>query len=218
MADNLIIERAIEELQSKRFDTTQQLLEIHEVVYTDNKPQILRVDTEALDGTAIVYFPIVGEKFYLAVWLDTNPVVSIRAVATENYNAVYLNVISYDLSFEALSSLTILKPTKGWSKGETRKSGKSFYNFSALHFEPNPEPDEFEDKLHKLLNFLEQDKEGIVKLTESASVQVQAITIFHIGNTMLGGHHLDKRVIKRLAALNLNVDFDLYAEGNLFKD
>jgi hypothetical protein len=35
---------------------------------------------------------------------------------------------------------------------------------------------------------------------------------------MLGGHHLDKDIIKRLAALNLELDFDLYAEGNFFKD
>jgi hypothetical protein len=218
MTDNLVIERAIDELQSKRFGTTEQLLEIHEVVYVDNKPKILRVDTEADDGTAIVYFPIKGEKFYLAVWLDTIPEVSVRAVGTENYNAVYLKVISNDLSFEELSSLTTLKPTRGWSKGDRRKSGKSFYNFSALHFEPNPEPDEFQDKLRKLLDFLEQDKEGINKLMDKASVEVQVATVFHNGNTMLGGHHLDKETIKRLAALNLELDFDLYAEGKFFKD
>jgi hypothetical protein len=218
MADNLIIERAIDELQSRRFGTTGQLLEIHEVVYVDNKPQVLRVDTEATDGTAVVYFPIRDEKFYLAVWLDTVPDVSVRAVGTDNFNAVYLKVISDNLSYQELSSLTALKPTRGWSKGDPRKSGKSVYNFSALHFEPNPEPDEFEDKLRKLLDFLEQDKEGMMKLTEKASVQVQIATIFHNGNTMLGGHHLDREIIKRLTALNLEVDFDLYAEGNFFKD
>ncbi|RYZ82864.1 MAG: DUF4279 domain-containing protein, partial [Proteobacteria bacterium] len=139
-------------------------------------------------------------------------------VGTEYFNAVYLKVVSENLSFRELSSLTNLKPTGGWSKGDARKSGKSFFNFSALHFEPNPEPDEFEDKLRKLLDFLEMDKEGIVTLVERASVQLQVATIFHNGNTMLGGHHLDREIIKRLAALSLEVDFDLYAEGNFFKD
>jgi hypothetical protein len=218
MTENLIIEKAIDEIRSKRFGTTEQLLEIHEVVYVDNKPQILRVDRETDDGIAIVYFPIKDEKFYLAVWLNTTPEVSVRAVGTEDYNAVYLKVISDHLSFQELSSLTTLRATGGWSKGDSRKSGKSYYNYSALHFEPNPEPDEFEDKLRKLLDFLEHDKEGITKLLDKCSVQVQVATIFHNGNTMLGGHHLYKDIVKRLAALGLEVDFDLYAEGNFFKD
>jgi hypothetical protein len=218
MTEDLIIEKAIDELQSKRFDTTKQLLEIHDIIYTDNKPQVLRVDIEDDDGTAIVYFPLKDQKFYLAVWLDTKPEISVRAVGTEYYNAVYLRVTSDDLSFQELSSLTKLKPTGGWGKGDARKSGNSFYKFSALHFEPNPEPDEFEDKLRKLLDFLERDKDGIVALTEKASVHVQVATIFHNGNTMLGGHHLVRDIIKRLAGLNLEVDFDLYAEGNFFKD
>jgi hypothetical protein len=218
MADNLIIEKAIEEIKAKRFGTTEQLLEIHEVVYVDNKPQVLRVDTEYDDETAIVYFPIKDEKFYLAVWLDTKPEISVRGVGTENFNRVYLKAISDDLSFKELSSLTTLKLTSGWSKSDARKSGNSFYNFTALHFEPNPEPDEFEDKLKKLLDFLEKDKEGIIALADKANVQIQVATIFHNGNTMLGGHHLDKDIIKRLAALNLEIDFDLYAEGNFFKD
>jgi hypothetical protein len=114
--------------------------------------------------------------------------------------------------------MTKLKPTSGWNKGDARKSGKAFYNFTALHFEPNPEPDEFEDKLKKLLDFLESDIGGVTALADKVSVQIQVATIFHNGNTMLGGHHLDKDIIKRLAALNLEVDFDLYAEGNMFID
>ena len=94
MTDNLIIEKAIGEIQSQRFGTTEQILEVHEVVYVDDKPQVLRVDTENDDGTAYI----------------------------------------------------------------------------------------------------------------------QVATVFHNGNTMLGGHHPDKDIIKRLAALNLELDFDLYAE------
>lgn len=218
MTDTLIIEKAINEILLKECGTTEQLLEIHEVVYENDKPKVLRVDRESKDGSAIVYFPIKDEKFYLAVWLDTDPQVLVRGVGTEYYNSVYLKVTSDHLSFQELSSLTKLQPTKGWNKGDTRKFGNSFYNFTALHFEPNPEPDEFEDKLRKLLDFLDQDKEGFTKLVEKADVQIQVATIFHNGNKMLGGHHLDKLIIKRLGSYNLEIDFDLYAEGKLYKD
>ena len=218
MTDTLIIEKAINEILLKEFGTTEQLLEIHEVVYEKDKPKVLRVDKESDDSSAIVYFPIKDQKFYLAVWLDTNPEISVRGVGTENYNSVYLKVTSDDLSFQELSALTKLQATSGWSKGDTRKSRKSVYNYSALHFEPNPEPDEFEDKLKKLLDFFDQDSEGVTKLIEMADAQIQVATIFHNGNTMLGGHHLNKSIIRRLASYNLEIDFDLYAEGNFYKD
>ena len=218
MTDTLIIEKAINEILLKEFGTTEQLLEIHEVVYEKDKPKVLRVDKESDDSSAIVYFPIKDQKFYLAVWLDTDPEISVRGVGTENYNSVYLKVTSDDLSFQELSALTKLQATSGWSKGDTRKSRKSVYNYSALHFEPNPEPDEFEDKLKKLLDFFDQDSEGVTKLIEMADAQIQVATIFHNGNTMLGGHHLNKSIIRRLASYNLEIDFDLYAEGNFYKD
>lgn len=53
-----------------------------------------------------------------------------------------------------------------------------------------------------------------------ATIQLptQVASSFHNGNTMLGGHHLDKDIIKRMAALNLEIDFDLYADGNKFNE
>jgi len=218
MTDSLIIEKAISEILSKEFGTTEQLLEIHEVVYENDKPKVLRVDKESDDSSVIVYFPIKDEKFYLAVWLDTDPEILVRGVGTENYNSVYLKVTSDDFSLKELSKLTRLQSTKNWNKGDKREKGNSVYSFTALFFEPNPEPDEFEDKLKKLLDFLDQDKEGIKKLIEKADAQIQVATTFHNGNTMLGGHHLDKSIIKRIGSYNLAIDFDLYAEGNFYKD
>jgi hypothetical protein len=218
MSDTLFIEKAIEELQDKRFGTTAQFLNIHEVVYADGKPQVLRVDREKADGTVVVYFPIKAEKFYLAVYLGTSPEVSVTYVGTENYNAVYFRATSGELTLDQLSALTKLKATKGWSKGDPRKWGNSVYDFSAIHFEPDPGPDEFEDKLNHLLDFLEQDRPGVSKLVDNAYGYIQVATVFHNGNTMLGGHHLDKNTIKRLGALDLEIDLDLYAEGNSYQD
>jgi len=93
----------------------------------------------------------------------------------------------------------------------------SSWSFSCIQFIPNPEPDGFEDKLNKLLDFLEKDSEGIRKLANIADGQIQVASIFHNGNTMLGGFHPDKQLLRRLNALEVEIDLDLYAEGRFFK-
>ncbi len=216
MTDTLITQKATEELSAKAFGVTEQFLKIHEVVYENDKPKIARVDTEEEDGTAIVYFPVKDEKFYLAVYVDTIPEVSVRHVNTESYNSVCFTAVSESLNFEQLSQMTNLKATKGWSKGDKR--GSTYWRFSKFIFEPNIEPDEFEHKLKKLLDILESDKEGIARLSEKADLCIQVAQEFHNGNSMIGGSHIDKESIKRIANLNLSIDFDLYVGGNLFRD
>ncbi len=112
--------------------------------------------------------------------------------------------------------MTTVKPTGGWDKGD-KWNDKTFRKYTAVHFEPNPEPDEFEDKLRKLLDYLEQDKEGILSLVEKAEGHIQVAMEFHNGNTMLGGPYISKENIKRMSSLNLEIDFDLYANGKFFK-
>jgi len=203
MTNSQIIEIATEEIEAKTFGATEQLLEVHQVVYVDNKPKVARLDTEKDDGTVIVYFPIVDQKFYLAVYLDTKPQISVRSIHTEAYHSVYFRATSEELNFKELSLLTKLKSTGGWDKGDKKKTGNSFYKFASLAFEPNPEADEFHDKLEKLIDFLENDKEGIKTLVDKANGHIQVATCFYNGNTMLGGYHLDKNIIKRLGLLNL---------------
>ena len=215
MADILIIQKATEELTAKTFGVTEQFLNIHEVVYENDKPIVARVDTEKEDGTAIVYFPIKDEKFYLAIYLDTIPQVSVRHVGTEHSNSVYLGVSSKTFSMQELSEMTKLEVTKGHSKGDKR--GSTYWKYSKVCFEPNPEPDEFEDKLKKLLDILETDKEGVRQLADKADAWIQVAQEFHIGNTMIGGSFIDKESMKRIADLSLSVDFDLFVGGNLYK-
>lgn len=211
-----IIEKALSEVESKTFAVTEQFLEIHELVFENDKPKIDRIDTEGNDGTAIVYFPIKEEKFFLAIYLDTIPNLEVRTVNTEPYNSVRFVASSEDLDLQELSELTTLKYSAGKNKGDTRGQN-GVWNYSSISFEPNPEPDEFEDKLKKLLNYLEQDKQGVSKLIEQGKGYIQVAIEFHNGNTMLGGPHLGIESIKRLSELNLAIDFDLYVGGNSFK-
>jgi hypothetical protein len=217
MNDLEIIRLATAEVESRAWGVTQQFLEIHELTYGDDNLKVAHIDKDRNDGEAIVYFPVKDEKFYFAIYIRTSPDLEIIGIGTEPNHKIYLRATSETLSFEELSRLTTLKPTDGWNKGDKRKHGNSAYSFSSVEFMPNLEPDEFEDKINKLLDFLEKDKEGVHRLVAIANGHIQVASVFHNGNTMLGGFHLDKHLISRLKALDLEIDFDLYAEGNFFK-
>jgi hypothetical protein len=219
MADTLIIQNATKELIAKSFGITEQFLEIHQVAYADGVPIIARVDTEKSDGTAIVYFPVVEQKFYLAIYLDTEPTVSVRWVGTEPYHSVYFRASSENLSLQELAGLTKLTSTRGRNKGDGKNpNGRADIRWkqSTIDFEPNPEADEFEDKLTKLLDFLEEDEEGVKNLVNKANGYIQVYSSFHNGNTLIGGHHIELDHIKRMSKLNLEIDFDISADGNFF--
>jgi hypothetical protein len=111
--------------------------------------------------------------------------------------------------------MTKLKATGGHNKGDQRGQNV-LWKWSSISFEPNPEADEFEDKLTKLLNYLEQDREGVEKLVNNANGHIQVYSSFHNGNTLIGGHHIDKDHIRRMGKLNLEIDFDINADGHLF--
>ena len=68
------------------------------------------------------------------------------------------------------------------------------------------------------MDFLEQDKIGVLRLVTNASAYVQTAMEFHNGNTMLGGPDINKMSMRRLSDLELDIDFDLYATGNFFEE
>ncbi len=207
---------ATQELINKSFGETEQFLNVHEIdIENDGSFKIARIDNETYSDYTLIYFNVKKERFYFVVVVNDKIVTQ---VYQEDYHAVYLKCISDDLNFEELSVMTKLKSSNGWSKGDLHKSRKRNYRFSALYFEPNPEPERFEVKMDKLLNFLENDGDGIQRLIENVKVCIQVATIFYNGNTQLGGHRLTKDLIQRIAKLNLDVDFDLYAKGNFYKN
>ncbi|AZB30756.1 DUF4279 domain-containing protein [Chryseobacterium balustinum] len=217
MTEQQVIELIQKEFKEKTLGVTKQYLEIHSPIYADNKLKIDRIDRDRTDNLIIAYLPVLDEKFYFAVYIDTksNEVISID---TEAYHQVYFRATSETLSSDELKVMTRLTPTELWNKGDLRKSGKSNYTFSNLTILPNPEPDEFEDKLKKLLDFLEGDKEGIKQLVEKADGYVQVAMEIHKGNGMIGGHNIDTDNIRRMNDLGLSINFDLYVAGNSFKE
>jgi len=220
MTDDQIVEIVEKEFREKFLGVTQQYLDIHNPIYVNGKLKIDRIDRELLNGIVSVFVPVENEKFHFVVWVDTSDSTMeiINTINTVPFNRVYFRATSEELSKEQLMTLTKLTPTESWNKGEKMKFGKNTYKFSALSFLPNAEPDEFEDKLKKLLDFLESDKEGIKSLVEKANGYIQVAMDFHNGNGMIGGPFISKEIIKRMSDFGLSIDFDLYVGGELFKD
>lgn len=215
MSDEQIIKLIEEEFQTKSLGVTQQYLEIHHPVYVNHQLSIARIDREASDGVVIVYLPVQGEDFYFAVYINAMAA-EITGIGTEGQHRVYFHASSEFLSAHDLCSMCRLIPTESHNKGALKKNGRAKYTFSAVSYMPNPEPDEFEDKLRKLLDFLEQDEIGIKRLVNEAAGYIQVAMVMHNGNGMLQGPTIDKSSIQRMAGLGLELNFDLYVSGNQF--
>lgn len=213
MIDQKVIELIEKEFKFKTLGTTQQYLEIHSPIYVDSKLKIDRIDRDKKDEI-IAYIPVEDEAFYFAVYIDptTN---EITGLGTEAYIRVYFRAISETFTSQELKVMTSLTPSRIWNKGDLRKYGKSNYTFSCFEILPNPEPDEFEDKLKKLLDILEQDKIGVKQLVEKANGYIQVSMDIHNANGILGGITIDNNDIMRMNNLGLSIDFDLYVRDNL---
>lgn len=217
MTDQEAIELIEKEFREKSLGLTKQYLEIHSPIYVEGKLIVERIDRDCKEEIIIAYLPVLDERFYFAVYLDTKTK-KVAGLGTEAYHRVYFRATSESLSIEDLKAMTHLAPTKCWNKGDLRKNGKSTHTFSSFEILPNPEPDEFEDKLKKLLDFLEQDKEGIRRLVDNASGYIQVAMDIHNANGMIGGPNIDQDDIRRMSDLKLSINFDLYVGGNKIKE
>lgn len=217
MNTDRIIEKAIEEIQNPKFDVTKQFLEIHNIILRDGVPVINRVDLENKELGPIVYFEVEDEHFYFVVYLNVEPEIAVRWTDTEAGYRICLAAGFNELHTDEIIAMTTLTPTMYWNKGDKSLLG-SEKTFTKVIYEPNIEADGFGGKLGKLLAYLEQDVAGVKRLVKEANGYIQVAAMFHNGNTMLGSVFMNADVMKRLVTLGLNIDFDIYAEGNFFHD
>jgi hypothetical protein len=208
-----------QEIQDRTKGLTDLFLQVHDIVRIDGRPKIERIDTDREDGVVIAYVPVIDESFYFALYFDNKESLNLIGIGTEPHNSVYFRARSRELNVDELKSLTTLEAAKRWTKGQKEKYGPGFHINSQIEIELNPEPDDIMDKIKKLLDILEKDKDGIKRLVDTASGYIQVYMRFHVGNkTLFGAPRLDKKTIGRLNELNLSISFELYAEGNFFKE
>ncbi|WP_295794562.1 DUF4279 domain-containing protein [Mucilaginibacter sp.] len=215
MTDDEVLQLILNELTSPTMGVTEQYLKIHQPVYDEHGLKIERIDREEKGNITIAYLPVQGEYFYFAVYIDSIKK-EIYNVGTESRNIVSLRVTSEELTAAELRGLTKLKVTKNWNKGDLKQNKKAAYTFSCIQITPNPEPDEFENKLGKLLNYLKTDEDGIVALKTRANAWLQINMDFHAGNQLLGSASISPECIKIMNELGLGIDFDFAAWGEQF--
>ena len=215
MTDEQAITLIEKEFKDKTFGVTEQYLEIHAPIYINNELQVARIDRDH-DKLIIAYLPVQDERFYFAVYIngDSDEIISID---TEPAHWVYFFATSNNLSETELKAMCSLSVYESWNKGDLKRNGRSAHQNSGLKIMPNSEPDEFEDKLDKLLTYLETDKNGISELVEKAECYIQVAMDIHNGNGMIGGPNISRENVSRMHNLGLSINFDLYVGGNSFR-
>jgi hypothetical protein len=216
MTDLEISKLILNEFDKKTLGVTSQYLEIHEPIYENKQLKIDRIDREKNTNTIIAYLPVKDEYFFFSVYID-NKTEEIFNISTESRNLVSVIFASETMTSDELKLLTKLNCQEFWNKGDKKPNRKATYKFSGIEFYPNYEPDEFEDKLEKLLAFIEHDKEGILLLSTKSKGYIHVLMDFHRGNQLLGGINIEAETLKRISNLNLSIDFQITAWGNSFK-
>lgn len=215
--ENQYIEKAIEEILNPKFETTKQYLEVCKIEMENGKPKVARINTDYFENKAAVYIQVKNERYFIEIQLTKEPEIEVESVYTESAHKVYLTATSEKLTFEELSEyISKFEPLTGWSKGDFRKNGKSKYDFSRVNFEPiKNEAYGLDEKLELLLDKLEKDVEGVLKLSENSNAIISVCRHQYIsGNAGVG---FEIETIKRLNKLNLGIDIDTYIIGNEIK-
>lgn len=207
---------AISEIDQMNFGITQQILAVNELVYENGHPKIEKVELDAQNKRAMVHFPIKDECIFFTVFLETEPAIKVVWTNTTDGSRVIFRVTSDTMALNEISSFIKIHPTRSWNIGDPHPNGKTNHTFSLFDFEPIPDlTGKIESKINTLLDLLEKDTEGIRKLSVLANSFIQIHWHGYNGNGMLGGFQLDQATITRLANLQLAIDLDLYADGNL---
>lgn len=211
-----IREAAIQEVQFPTFEVTRQYLRVNQVVCQDGVPLIGDI-VIADPASAAVWFPIVGESYYLVVYVDFETSPEVRWVETSAGNKVSLIVVSETSTLEELiTTLQGIEPTSTWMKGGVRRQtshGNVIWENSGFEIEPFPKTSgEVEDKIQAIVDILEPHTHQLAELATKAD-HIE-LSIAYFGYTaQMWGIHLEPEVVRQLAELGVAIDIDLYASG-----
>lgn len=209
MDERVIRHTAQQEILHPTLKATQQLLAVNQVVTQDDIPYIEDIILDTQENLARVYFPVKGEEYFLVVSVPLEPQTSVSMVAMSPGSRVYFAIKSEESSLEDLLALTSIKPTKTWRKGERRGNSPQHSGFEVRPYEK--ETGEVEEKLDGLLAVLLPFQSELPTLSLKASI---GIYIAYYGyQEQMWGLHLNEEAIRKLAALHVSVDIDLYASG-----
>lgn len=210
--ENLIKNIAVDEVLNPSLDLTKQLLRVCPLSMRENFPVIEDMIFSKDSEYAEVYFQLEYENYYLVVYVDLTPELSLRTVGTSAGNYIDLVVSSNAENVNELIRIAEVKPISKWSKGEKIGKTEDYYEESGFIYRLNEKmTGEVENKIKELLEFLFMRKEIFKKLSE---ISCMDISIFYCGyKEQMWGINLSKETIKMLSEFNLSIDIDLYASG-----
>ena len=214
---NVILDLSIKEFKEKNWGSTEQYLEVMEILYENSSPVIARIETADTNDIA-VYFKIKDENFYYTHYFSSkNNALELTGIDVTAANQVYLRIYAENLSIEEIEAIISFVPSKRYIKG-MKDVFMPVHSMNRLDFEVDDTTSgNFEQKLHLLLNELEPHKDELNLLKDrGCHIYVTAYWEAYIGNKMLGGIYLDRELISKLNNLNLEIDFDIYTSGKSF--
>jgi hypothetical protein len=211
---NLVeVKEAIEkEIKDRHLSATAKYLKMYNPVYQKGKLQFDAIDKAKEGNIVVAYLPVEEQQFYFAVSVDTDAK-RVISFSTEAKYSIFLRATSIVHNVDVLRSFTSLIPTQSWNKGDKNPNANFDYFFSAITFEDKLGAGTLEDKLDVFLSVLEQDTVGLQKLSSASNVYIQVIARHCVAEGNLSSIVWTKDLIKRLSALDIEVNIEQYVEG-----
>ncbi|MDO3412205.1 DUF4279 domain-containing protein [Saccharibacillus sp. CPCC 101409] len=209
------------EIEERSFALTRQLLDNQPLERENGVPLVTGIILDEDSGSAAVYFPVQNEYYFFVVYLDTEPEIKPRFMGMSPGTSVYCELSSETVDLDDLKRLLPIEPDRQRQKGSPRPIRSSAstgrtpppYTFSALFVEPDKRRyADAEAKLESLLDLLERHA-GHLPLPDALDVDAFIEIAYYGYKEEMNGIHLDAKTMRRLAALGLELDIDLYAGG-----
>lgn len=212
------VELARREVLSATLATTREVLAVHSPVLVDGQPLIARCDLTRDPDAFYFYFRLEGEPYYLVlVVARAGDELAVTSACIEAAVRVFLLVKSDDLTPDEITERLGLDPTAAYAKGDRLHPELAPLAHTMWRYEPHHTlPEEVGRKLDLLLDQLEDAAPRIAALAHEADVQ---LSVSYEGcKEWLGCWNAPKETLQRLAALGVDLHFDLYASGPDFPD
>jgi hypothetical protein len=126
-------------------------------------------------------------------------------------NKVFIRIHEFDCTLEEITSKLQLKPTNGWLKGDLIPNRKQPIYRKQSTWELKaavPADSPVEIHIEFLLNAIEPIKDVFKSLTSKYEGELAIVS--HIREDFNPGMHFNTTLVKRVAELGLEIDFDLY--------
>lgn len=207
------VEIARREILSPTLAATREVLSVHAPVLVDSQPLIARTDANREPGVFYHYFRLEGEPYYLVVAVSrSGGQLAPTSACIEAAVRVFLLIKTQNLTPDEVSERLGLRPTSAYAKGTRIHPELPPLTYTKWRYEPHQTlAEELGRKLDLLLDQLEPAAPRITELARETEI---TLSICYEGcKDWLGVWNVPAATLKRVAALGIDLQLDLYASG-----